>query len=210
MQTIDEMVQAANRGGQPTGYSGVRGAWYVTLARTRDSDTLERANFDVAQAELERASLVIGVDWDIERFNHWAVGWVDYLIVAPDHETSIATDSTDDWDWDEPGLIVVSQARLLAERWLDRLADYPILDEEVFSAVEWAEVESTIEAAIPGRWRGPEYAGLAGMIQSLAYDANGGPDYPEDPNQWWPSDALIVAGYRAWRREQRAADAVAS
>jgi hypothetical protein len=54
--------------------------------------------------------------WAIERFGHWAVGWVEYLLVKPGTE-----------------------AEAVAEKLLARLEDYPILDEMHFSQLEWDE-----------------------------------------------------------------------
>lgn len=96
-------------------YDDTRLDWGVFLTVNRDSDALERVNFEVADARLDAIDPA-GEDHYVEHFGHWAVGWLDYLTVRP---------GSDCW--------------ALAETLLAKLADYPVLDEERWSEVEFEE-----------------------------------------------------------------------
>jgi hypothetical protein len=76
----------------------------------RDSDPLEQSNHAIA-AERYRAA---GVDVQVDPFNHWAVGWVDYLTVP----------------------ITPAAIRVLREL-TDAYDAYPALDEDDWSQREW-------------------------------------------------------------------------
>ena len=94
-------------------YYGQREGWYIVCSVNRDSDALERSNWAVISEHLIREG---GDDVAIERMNHWAVGWVDYLLVRP-----------------------FSDVMILAGLWTDRLAQYPVADDEHYSMLEYAE-----------------------------------------------------------------------
>jgi hypothetical protein len=89
--------------------------YYVGLGRNRDSDLLTISNFEVL---LER----LGGESDddetpavqVIRDRHWAVGWVEYILV---HETA------------------ADKLRILSEA-LESIDDYPILDEDDFNERE--------------------------------------------------------------------------
>ena len=86
----------------------------VVLTRSRDSDLLTESNWDSALAMLggESDNVII------HRFGHWACGWWEALCVKPDTEQyKIALDIE------------------------SSLADYPVLDEEDWSAREIAEAD---------------------------------------------------------------------
>lgn len=85
-------------------YFGGRGQWLIAAAMHRDSDCLARSNFRTMQKRLEWAGNLV----QIERFSHWAVGWVDYLLVQPD-ATALVRE---------------------AEKMREALENYPVLDEE--------------------------------------------------------------------------------
>lgn len=94
-------------------YWGDRGNWLIVLAVHRDSDCLTRSNFEVATKMLEAEGCAI------ERFNHWAVGWIDYLIINPECKDLVA----------------------IAERIRERIDDYPVLDEFHYSNLEQQEAQ---------------------------------------------------------------------
>jgi len=82
-RTVDAMVNARNTGGAPCHYFGDLRDWFVVAAVHRDSSARERWNFRRKEARYRAAA-----DDDlvaVERFSHWAVGWVDYLLVDPGH-----------------------------------------------------------------------------------------------------------------------------
>lgn len=96
----------------------------------RDSGVLDESNYAVALHTLADAAGVtpadLGRPWAddasnsdpvaVAHFRHWAVGWVDELMVRADR----------------PDLLAV------ADGLLARLGDYPILDEWDYSEREWA------------------------------------------------------------------------
>ena len=101
-------------------------------AQNRDSDALSRSNYRVAMARLLKAAgqspEAIG-DWDGDdmdarpavydwRAGHWAVGWVEYLMVRSDAPQA-----------------VLGEAQAIA----DALEDYPALDEDAWSELEYEE-----------------------------------------------------------------------
>lgn len=97
--------------------------YYAFLGRSRDSDALERANFDAGlqaiggeQTSDDDVPLV-----RIVRENHWAVGWVEWIGI---HES--ATDA-------------LAKAAEVA----DKLDSYPVVDEELLSEYETEEANET-------------------------------------------------------------------
>lgn len=94
-------------------YWGEREDWLIALTQHRDSDALERSNWEVITETMTRWH---PDDVAIERSSHWAVGWVEYLLVRPG-----------------------TPAVVSAEGWAERLADYPVADEQHYSALEWSE-----------------------------------------------------------------------
>lgn len=101
-------------------YWGHRGEWLIAAAVHRDSGTLDRANW-ASWVEL------LGGESDtvaIERSNHWAVGWVDCLVIDPADEARVK----------------------LAEETREKLENYPVLDEEALSNLEWEEYNEAWES----------------------------------------------------------------
>ena len=87
--------------------------YYVFLGRCRDSDLLTRSNF-------ERALELIGGETRtvlIVSANHWAVGWVEFIGI---HKSDAA-------------------ALEHADEIAAALEEYPIVDEEHYSNMEWDE-----------------------------------------------------------------------
>lgn len=118
MNTLDENTRAVGS----SAYFGERGNWFIAIAITRDGDALSRSNFACMEKALRALDAVknwTGDDAPIqtERFTHWAVGWCDYLLVNSECKEAVA----------------------LADKLLDKLDDYPILNEEHFSEEEMNE-----------------------------------------------------------------------
>lgn len=104
MQTLIENTRKVG----DSAYWGERGNWFIVACVHRDSDCIARSNFEVFQRELGKDGVAI------QRFNHWGVGWIDYLIVDPSNEGLVA----------------------LAESLRSALEDYPVLDEMHYSELE--------------------------------------------------------------------------
>jgi len=84
--------------------------WYVApVVQTRDSGHLERSNFEVALHSLE----MIDENVEVYRFGHWGPGWVEIIICPPTEA------------------IELELCEIMCA-----LADYPMLDDSHFSALE--------------------------------------------------------------------------
>ena len=87
LRTFDQMHTDCRRSLQPCAYWGDRGDWLTVLGQHCDSDCLERSNFVVAVDRLDQ------LDTDcyaIESEGHWAVGWVETLLIDPDNAAAVA------------------------------------------------------------------------------------------------------------------------
>lgn len=60
--------------------------YFVVFSKNRDSSILEKSNWDYMVDELGDLEGV-----EVVRFNHWAVGWIEALIVHEDAEETIDT-----------------------------------------------------------------------------------------------------------------------
>ena len=105
----------------PSSYAGFDPVGDVlVLSINRDSDALGRSNWAVGGTLLREAADAAGApesvyDW---RASHWAVGWVDYLMVKRD----------------APESVLEAAAEIL-----DSLSDYPALSDDHWSDLEWSE-----------------------------------------------------------------------
>ena len=117
MKTITEMFANLNAKGWPCAYHDDDGdQWLVTgIGQNRDSGLLDRVNFASAIKILEKA----GIDHEVKRANHWAVGWVEDLVIQVGDDKAIAE----------------------IEGIKAALANYPVLDDDAYSAAECAQEE---------------------------------------------------------------------
>lgn len=102
--------------------------WYMLLSQTRDSEPLERSNFAVARDimrqfdEQEVPGSDIGeCSVQVASFGHWGCGWMECIMI---HESNAA-------------------ALEKASELLERLDDYPVLNEEHFSQLEYEQACET-------------------------------------------------------------------
>jgi hypothetical protein len=96
--------------------------WAMTFSQNRDSGLMEQSNYAAVKEDLEKR---FPRDVSDERFNHFAVGWVDHLLVRM---------------LDKNGK--VTKAGIAALEWKDRLDDYPVADDEDLSR---RELEATFD-----------------------------------------------------------------
>ena len=129
------ITQSEAHSGPDASYYGDRGNWYIVLSTHPGADTVTQSNFSVAIQRLAgiRGSnpypggnppdfdgLGVGIptnpidSWAIETSGHWLVGRVETLIV-------------------EPG----TKAEGIAREIVEQLEDYPLLDEEHHSNLEF-------------------------------------------------------------------------
>jgi hypothetical protein len=93
---------------------------YVIATQNRDSDALARSNYRRILSDLQALPYPDDMEppaYDF-RAGHWAVGWVEYIIVS-----STAPDDT-----------IIAAAEIVAA-----LSDYPVYDEEDYSELEYSE-----------------------------------------------------------------------
>lgn len=128
MKTLSEYFK------RDSAYWGERSDWFVVAIQTRDSDCLTRSNFrSMAKAIHTKAGGVVSgfESWGlkgtqeinpvlaIEEANHWACGWIQYLVLAPEAKNLVE----------------------FAKSLLDNLESYPVLDENDFSNLETEEAD---------------------------------------------------------------------
>jgi hypothetical protein len=116
-----ENLKAIARWVRPDNYGGAQWPeYFVFLGQHRDSDALARSNFEQGLAALGGESDTVLVVSE----RHWAVGWVEWIAI---HESDMT-------------------ALTEADAMLCALSDYPVLDEEHHSELEYDEVSE--------RWTG--------------------------------------------------------
>lgn len=133
-------------------YWGERSEWLVAYSTHRDADCLARSNWRCFiralggnGAEGAKGTQDVTETVAIEEAKHWAVGWVQYLLIAPGATELIAK----------------------AEKILADLEDYPVLDEDDFSTLEYDEYAEFFERDAQGEFR----RGLADCLSDRALDA---------------------------------------
>lgn len=109
-----ENLKAITRWTLPDSYGGAHWhEYFVFLGQNRDSDSLTRSNFICALEALGGESETVIV----VREGHWACGWVEWIAI---HESDTAA---------------LEQADSIA----CALEDYPVVNEEHWSELEWNE-----------------------------------------------------------------------
>ena len=117
-----------------------------TFSVHRDSDALERSNWRVITKDLTQR---FQDDCRITRARHWAVGWIEHLVVR------VLTPGTDvDAWWREARKPVDERAMDLqacftpayeaAMEWKHKLERYPVADEDDYSGERHAELRETL------------------------------------------------------------------
>ena len=99
--------------------------YYVFLGRNRDSDCLENSNFECGLKAIQAVASKEPIPGDEDESatvqtvceNHWAVGWVEWIAIHESDKAALAE----------------------AERLLERLENYPVLNEEDFCERETNE-----------------------------------------------------------------------
>lgn len=92
------------------------GEWYVLpVMQNRDSGILTRCNFNCA---IEILGTEENEFIQVHRFNHWANGWFEIILISPDDIKTLE----------------------IAEEIISSLSNYPILDEMKYSQMENDEI----------------------------------------------------------------------
>lgn len=116
---MDYEPKHLRRWAMPESYSGaVWPAYYRSgCGQSRDSDALERSNFACMLKALGGESDTVTV----VRESHWAVGWVEWIAIHQDDGAALK----------------------VADEIQARLADYPVIDDDHFSATEQDDANDT-------------------------------------------------------------------
>ena len=140
--------------------------WGRAFGQHRDSDALERSNWQVISTDLKER---FPDDIVEESASHWAVGWVETLRVKVliDPEKGIEEDN-------------ITDAFKAVIEWKDALADYPVADEMHWCELEHDEMVEYLDDEIPLIWSRehdddmPEY--LAEAVMRKVFEHHSTPD----------------------------------
>jgi hypothetical protein len=128
MLTFDEAITVALTPPDEFAYHGSRAlfeTWGVTpFEQPRGSDPLAQSNFAVISGDLTAR---FPDDVAVERFHHWACGWIDTLLVRVKGPNGTAT-----------------EAFRAVHEWCERLAHYPAADDTDLSAREHEALLATL------------------------------------------------------------------
>lgn len=111
LKSNQQSYREMNKSGQPCSYYGDKPDWLVVYGITRDSNTLEESNY---QSILKKLKEISEEDICEERASHWAVGYIDTIIINNQNEKLIQ----------------------LARELITALIDYPVVDESDLSERE--------------------------------------------------------------------------
>lgn len=104
---------------RPANYCGE--VWPATysagVGQSRDSDALERSNFACMLKAIGGETETV----QVVRERHWAVGWVEWIAIHQDDETALA----------------------IADEVQERLANYPVVNEDHWSELEQEDAHET-------------------------------------------------------------------
>lgn len=120
--------------------------YFVGPSRHRDSQPLEESNFEAA---LERLGGETKRNVIVARSSHWAVGWVEQILV---HKSAKA------------------KLKILAEIKRD-LEEYPVLDDDDFYSREREALDEYV-ADVYGQWDQVEQTKFIEAIMDLGLDYN--------------------------------------
>jgi hypothetical protein len=113
--------------------------WGRAFGQHRDSDALDRSNWQVISEDM--ASRFPDY-WQVESASHWAVGWTEGGRVKVLEDASLGIT-----------LANLTEAFLACLEWKAALEDYPVADEEAYSALEYAEFCEFLEAEESTLWQ---------------------------------------------------------
>jgi hypothetical protein len=95
---------------------------FCGIDKNRDSKILEESNFEVLTRNLTRE---FPNDFDVERYNHWLVGWVERLTVKVLKNPGEITEEN------------ITDAFKKAMWWKDQLNDYPFVAEDHYEDLRY-------------------------------------------------------------------------
>lgn len=119
--------------GKDSVYFGSCDNWEVVFDYSRDFELIDKANLEYIKTVygiLGKSDAEFPADIRIERASHWAVGWIEYIIINPDNTEFVA----------------------IANNIAKKLADYPILSEDIYLRMQdeyYTECMEDIEREFP-------------------------------------------------------------
>lgn len=204
----------------PKDYSGaiteLQGqGWARVFARSRDSDTLAISNYEAVLTHFAE-NYELDDDYRVENSSHWAVGWVDEILVRALQCNCTSWTDADIWphpDRESKGVKLFrchscetemgadSVRQIFIDAWdfAEKLKDYPVLDEEDYSKREHEEIIEYIEGAIfratPEEIRDDDsWEPNAQDIATYLFDVHSVNHIDEIENGW--IEEAIVANYQ--------------
>jgi hypothetical protein len=148
--------------------------YVLPFGHTRDSTLLEEANFQAALKELggENAPGVL-----VPRAGHWAVGWVEPLLVKKDVKKTVEK----------------------AEELVDRFEQYPVLDDDLYYRMEYeAGIANIKDAGYRYGLTEKEAVDVYGWLSD-----NGNNMESTDDTGFYPNDEELETAVKAIRSKQR-------
>jgi len=158
--------------------------WSFMLGRTRDSDHIENSNYELVLQDFEKA-FPDSENLRDERWNHWAVGWVDHLIVKVCNRLPVGDEevpTTAEFQW--------------LCRIKEKLSNYPIYNEDDVSEREFTERMQDIVHCMP-ELRGPTPSEEvpSEVYRHLSDRGAACMEYGDTPDQGDVRDALRELGW---------------
>jgi hypothetical protein len=103
--------------------------WFLApVSRNRDSDALTRSNWNVFCGMIGEEN---EETYEIHRFGHWGPGWFEIILINPENKKLVT----------------------IGEEIENALADYPVIDDEHFSCLEYEEACEVWEKCYTDRER---------------------------------------------------------
>lgn len=168
----------------------VEQGWGGTFHVHRDSDTVDRCNWTSVIKIMEEKGYEN--DIHVSSNNHWAVGWLDTLMVRVlrckcDEDAGFEPSIRRHPDWESKGVKVwkchncltiaqYTDAFVEALEIRARLEDYPILDEDKLSEMEHNEMYEWLEQEVGAKF--------ASELQTHLYDEYSA-SHPDDVRWEW-------------------------
>ena len=97
--------------------------YFLLYSTCRDSEVMNRANYEAIKSEFKARDFKLKKGVIIEGASHWAVGWVEYILIHKDNKRLVE----------------------LGHKIREALDDYPVYDECLYSDMEHQERVETFK-----------------------------------------------------------------
>jgi hypothetical protein len=179
---IIDMAQQSLKRPEDFGYWGnveLFHTWgWAGIDYNRDSGVLDRANYQAFHRDIVSQ---YEDHFTSERMNHWAVGWVERTLVKVLHN-------------DVDGVIYTNITQAFCETLsaLESLQEYPVLDDALYSDMEWEENMRVIEEVAP-EMINHDIEGWSEKLLSALYDND--VEMIPDADCYASEDDMMAAAY---------------